>query len=129
MHPRIKFSQLLAFFTSIMVLACIANEPPQKTPPTDTSNPEAVAKAFIIALAKKDIQLATQFVIPEQREELRKELEKGVPPLPKAPKIKVRVKKDGLRADVSVLNVKRPKAGPPFGLDMKLSDGKWWIVK
>lgn len=101
-----------------------------KPPSTDTSGPEAVAKAFIIAMANNNAQEAAQYVIPEERDELKKEMEKGMPRLPGDPEIKVKVKSDGIQADVFVLNAKPPSSGgPPFGLDMKLSNGKWWIVK
>ncbi len=103
--------------------------PQKKAPATDTAGPEAVAKAFIIAIANKNAKEAAQYILPEQRDEITKELAKGMPPFPSDPEIRVRVKDDGIRADISILNAKRPKSGPPFGLDMKLSNGKWWIVK
>lgn len=124
-----KTGILIAFLTASMIVYCIADETSAKTPPTDTSDPEAVAKAFITALANTNVQEAALFILPEERGELTKELQKGLPPLPSDPKIRVRVKKDGVRADVSILNAKRPKSGPPLGLDMKLVKGKWWIVK
>ena len=108
---------------------CIGDDK-KKEPPVDTANPYAVAKAFIVALANKDVQLAAKFVAPEQREEFTKELKKGVPPLPKKPNIELNIKQDGTRADVSLINGPPAKDdGPPFGLDMRLIDGKWWIVK
>ncbi len=97
---------------------------------TGSADPEAVAKAFIAALLSKDVKEAAQYVIPEERDELVKEMKKGMPPLPSDPEIKVRVKDDGIRADVFILNAKPAGPGsPPFGLDMKLSKGRWWIVK
>jgi len=56
-------------------------------------------------------------------------MEKGMSPLPRDPKIQIRIKDDGIRADVSLLNDQKPASGPPFGFDMRLSDGKWWVVK
>ena len=96
----------------------------------DRSDSEAVAKAFVTAIANKNVQEAMQYVIPEERIEFSKELKKGVPRLPQKPEIEVRVKKGGVRADVVITNSKPVRPGsPPFGLDMKLIDGKWWIVK
>ncbi len=101
----------------------------KKNPATDLSDPEAVAKAFITALANKNVAEAAKYIIPEERDELKKELKKGMPPLPKDPKVQIQLKENGTRADVSLLNAQKPASGPPIGLDMKLSNGKWWIVK
>ncbi len=101
-----------------------------KSPSIDPSDPEAVARAFIIAMVNNNAQEAAQYVIPEEREQLEEAMEKGMPPLPNDPEIKVKVKSDGIQADVFVLNAKPPSSGgPPFGLDMRLSNGSWWIVK
>ncbi|QTN33470.1 HEAT repeat domain-containing protein [Akkermansiaceae bacterium] len=94
-----------------------------------TAEAEAVAKAFITALVNKNVDEAAKFVIPAEREELKKEMEKGMPPLPRDPQIQIRIKDDGIQADVSLLNGQKPASGPPFGLDMRFSEGKWWIVK
>ena len=96
---------------------------------TATAVAEEVAKAFITALANKNVNEAAKYIIPAGRDELKKELEKGIPPLPKDPKIQIKIKDDGIQADVSVLNEQKPASGPPFGFDMRLSEGKWWIVK
>lgn len=137
---------LIAILTSTMVFLCIfgcektapstdtlnggAGSNKNKPLSTDTSNPEVVARAFIIAIANNDAQKAAQYIIPEERDEMKKEMEIAMPPLPSNPEIKVKVKNGGIQADVSVLNAKPPlSGGPPFGLDMRLSNGKWWIVK
>jgi len=91
----------------------------------DTSDPEAVAKAFIVAVADKNIEEALQYVIPEERDAFRRDMEKGLPPFPKAPDIEVTVKGD--RADVRFRDAKLNDQG--YGLDMKRTDKKWWIVK
>lgn len=129
MPSRRRTLNLVAILTTAMVVTCIAGEPSGKASAPDRSDPEAVAKAFIAAVAKKNAQEAAKYVIPEERGELLKAMKKGMPPIPKNPKIAVRVKDTGVRADVAILNAKRPKSGPPFGLDMKLQNGKWWIVK
>lgn len=72
---------------------------------------------------------AAKYVILAERDEIKKEMEKGMPPLPKDPKIQIKIKDDGIRADVSLLNDQKPASGPPFGFDMRFSEGKWWIVK
>jgi len=90
---------------------------------------EVVAKAFITALANQNVAEAAQYIIPEQRDELEGALKQGIPPLPKDSKVQIHVKDNGIEADVSLLNAGKPAAGPPFGFDMKLSNGKWWIVK
>jgi hypothetical protein len=96
----------------------------------DKSDPKAVARAFIIAVANKNIENALEYILPEQRIELAKELKKGLPVLPKNPEIEFKIKEDGIRADVAILNAKPIKAGgPPMGLDMVFKDKKWWIVK
>jgi hypothetical protein len=87
----------------------------------DTSDPKAVAEACVSALARGDLEGAVQYVIPEEQEMARKELMKAIPPLPEKPELKVTVQ--GERADAEVLNAKN------FGMDMKLKDGRWWIVK
>jgi hypothetical protein len=125
-----RTASLTAILSAAVVVICMAGEPSDKTPPTDTSaEAEAIAKAFITALVNSNIQEAASFVIPEERAEFTKELKKGIPPFPAEPKIKVRVKDDGIQADVFILNTQKPKSGPPPGLDMKLVNGKWWIVK
>ena len=94
-----------------------------------TADPEVVAIAFIAALAKKNVNEAAQYILPAERDEVKKEMEKGMPPLPKDPKIQIKIKENGIQADVSLLNAQKPASGPPIGFDMKLSEGKWWIVK
>ncbi len=88
-----------------------------------------MAKAFIIALANKNVREAALYIIPEERDEMAKEFEKGIPPLPKNPEVEIRIKDDGIQADVTIINAEKAKSGRPMGLDMKLSNGKWWIVK
>ena len=100
-----------------------------ETQPVDASNPTEVAQAFITAIAEKDFKTAVEYVAPDQRDELEKALGEAIPPLPAKPDIQVRVKENGVQADVAVLNTEEPRSGPPFGLDMSLIDGKWWIVK
>jgi len=97
--------------------------------PTDISDAKIVAKAFIIALANKNVQEAAQYIIPEERDEMTKEFKNGIPPLPKNPEVEIRIKDDGIQADVTINNAEKAKSGRPIGLDMKLSNGKWWIVK
>ena len=94
-------------------------------------NPAATAKAFIAALANERMDEAVEYVILEDREDFREEIQKGVPKLPKKPEVVVRLEKDGKRAGVNLSNDKNPKVRgvPPFGFNMELVDGKWWIVK
>ncbi|MBT8044941.1 MAG: HEAT repeat domain-containing protein [Verrucomicrobiae bacterium] len=94
-----------------------------------TAHAEMVATAFITALANNDLDEAVQYILPAERDEIKKGMEQGMPPLPKDPKIQVKIKKNGIQADVSLLNAQKPESGPPIGFDMKLSEGKWWIVK
>lgn len=101
----------------------------KKNPATDPPDPEVVAKAFITALANQNVDEAAKYIIPEERDELKEALKKGMPPLPKDPKIQIKIKDNGIQADVSLLNAQKPASGPPFGFDMKFSEGKWWIVK
>lgn len=101
----------------------------KKMPPTDTSDAETVVKAFIIDLANKNVQEAAQYIIPEERDDMTKELEKGVPPLPRNPEVEIHLKENGTQADVTIVNAEKAKSGRPVGLDMKLSNGKWWVVK
>lgn len=105
------------------------NDKIKKMPPADIADAKTVAKAFIIALANKNVREAAQYIIPEEREEMMKELENGIPPLPKNPEVEIRIKDDGIQADVTIINAEKAKSGRPIGLDMKLSNGKWWIVK
>lgn len=98
-------------------------------PPRDISDAKILAKAFITALANKNVREAAQYIIQEEREEMTKELENGIPPLPKNPEVEIRIKDDGIQADVTIINAEKAKSGRPIGLDMKLSNGKWWIVK
>lgn len=94
-----------------------------------TADLEVVAKAFITALANKNVNEAAKYIISAERDEIKKEMEKGMPPLPRDPKIQIKFKDNGIQADVSLLNAQKPASGLPFGFDMKLSEGKWWIVK
>jgi hypothetical protein len=86
----------------------------------DTRDPEAVARAFLGALADRRIDDAAQLVAPADREAFRRELS-NAPPIPRNVLLRVTVK--GERADVDVLNV------PNLGLDLAFSDGAWWVVK
>ena len=94
-----------------------------------TAAPEKVAKAFITALANNDVNEAAKYIIPAEREEGKKEMEQGMPPFPKDPQVRIKIKDDGIHADAALLNGPTPASGPPFAFDMKLSEGKWWIVK
>ncbi|MDF1712638.1 MAG: hypothetical protein P1U90_10405 [Akkermansiaceae bacterium] len=102
-----------------------------KSPAADSSDPEAVAKveavakAFVTALANKNVDEAAQYIIPEERDEIGQALKDGMPPLPKDPKVRIKLKDNGTQAYVILLN--SPKSVE--GLNMKLSEGKWWIVK
>ena len=87
----------------------------------NASDPEAVARAFVVAVANKNVETALQYVIPEQRDDARRWMEKEFPPFPKEPTLKVTVKGD--RADVEIVNAQG------LGFDMKRQDKKWWIVK
>ncbi|MGC6466837.1 MAG: HEAT repeat domain-containing protein [Akkermansiaceae bacterium] len=104
-------------------------ETQHKKPSSDASGPEEIARAFLVAIAEKKLEEALKYIIPDERNEFANALKQGVPPLPENPELRVRLKKGGDRAGVSVLNAKRPGSGAPFGLNMKLSEGKWWIVK
>jgi hypothetical protein len=75
------------------------------------------------------LQEAAQYIIPEQRDEMTKEFENGIPPLPKNPGVEIRINDDDIQADVTINNAQKAKSGRPIGLGMKLSSGKWWIVK
>lgn len=101
----------------------------KKNPTTDLSDAEVVAKAFITALANQNVDEAAKYIIPEERDEFKEALKEGMPPLPKDPKVQIQLKENGTRAGVSLLNAQKPASGPPFGLNMKLSNGKWWIAK
>ena len=141
MKNRIRGKEIiyLMAMTSICICRAYANatdtikpikEIKVKVSEIDKSDPKAVARAFIIAIANKNIEQAIEFILPEQRPELLKELKSGFPVLPKNPEIEFKIKEDGIRADVAILNAKPIKAGgPPMGLDMVLKDKKWWIVK
>ena len=127
---------VVAAFAVICVSACENKTPPVEDPKieteeaTDRSDPEAVARAFIIAVANNKVEEAAQLVIAEERDEIRSEMAKGLPPFPTDPEIEVRVKDDGVQADVRILNAKPAvPGGAPFGLDLRLSEGEWWIVK
>jgi hypothetical protein len=93
--------------------------------PTRNSKASAASRA-LPGLANA---LNSKYIIPEERDELKKELNKGIPPLPKDPKVQIRLKENGTQADVSLLKAQKPASGPSFGLNMKFSNGKWWIVK
>lgn len=115
--PRTRYPLcLLAWFVAllpILIMSCAKR--------VDTSDPEAVAKAFIVAVANNDVEEALQYVIPEELAYFRKDMEKGLPPFPKEFDIKVTVNRD--QANVEILNTKG------FEFDMKRMDEKWWIVK
>lgn len=96
---------------------------------TNLGNPTEVAKAFINSIVAKDFKKAVEYVAPDQRDEFEKALGEEMPPIPTNPDIQVRVKENGVQADVAVLNAEEPQSGAPFGLDMSLINGKWWIVK
>ena len=114
----------------VVLLGVFSASAQEKELGVDRLNPTAVAKAFIAALANERIDEAIELVILEDREDFREEVMKGVPKLPKKPEVVVRLEKDGKRAGVNLQNLKpRVKGVPPFGFNMELVDGKWWIVK
>ncbi len=117
---------LMTILMTSMVSFCISAEKEKKSS-VDMKDPQAVAMAFLVALANKNSEEAIKYVIPEQRDDLRKAFKQGVPPIPQKPEIRVVVKRNGNQADVKVLN--GVQKNPPLGLDMELKDGKWWIVK
>ena len=122
-----KVQILIIIFLVAMNAVYAGNDKKDKEVKVNTSNPEAVAKAFINSLKSKTPQEAMKYVIQKDQDSFKNALKKGIPPLPKNPKIKVVVKKNGIQADVQVINSIRQ--GPPFGFDMELKNGKWWIVK
>jgi HEAT repeat protein len=102
------------------------NDKVKKGPSKDISEAKIVAKAFIVAVANKNVQEAAQYIIPEDRDEVTKELGKEIPSLPKNPEVEIRIKDDGIRANVTIINDEKTKS---IVLNMKLSNRKWWIVK
>lgn len=141
MTTKTRFTKALGLTAALFLLGACDQADEQKAPsdktseagkkvsPIDHSNPTEVAEAFITAIAAKDYQKAVEYIAPDQREELAKALEGAMPPLPAQPDIRVRVKENGIQADVAVVNAAEPSSGPPFGLDLSLIDGKWWVVK
>ena len=114
----------------VILIGVSAADAQEKKPGVDWLNPTAVAKAFVTALANERMDEAIEYVILEDREDFREEVMKGVPKLPKNPEVIVMLEKDGKRAGVNLSNHKpRNRKGPPFGFNMELVDGKWWIVK
>ena len=115
----------------VVLLGIFAADAQAKEPAVDRLDPGSVAKAFISALAHERFDEAVEYVILEDREDFREELLKGVPKLPKKPEVVVMLEKDRKRAGVNLSNDKNPKVKgvPPFGFNMELVDGKWWIVK
>ena len=123
---------------SLCVWACLAGcssddpkgDSPDKgrkkdaTTQADRANPESVARAFLTAVRRGNLDEAAGYVHPEERERFRKSLDTDKPPpIPETPELKAKVSADGQRADVAVLNAKK------IGLDMKLQDGKWWVTR
>ena len=119
--------QIMILFKFVVLSQIVMSGPKENKQIINTSDPEAVARAFIVSLAEKNVNEAVKYVIPEEREEIKKLLKKQIPPLPKEPKLSVIVKKNGVQADVKILN--GIKQNPPMGLDMEFKNGKWWIVK
>ena len=69
----------------------------QKKLPKDAPDPEVVAKAFILAVANKNVNEAAKYTILAERDEIKREMEKGMPPLlPKDPKFQIRIKDNGI---------------------------------
>ena len=119
--------QIMILFKFVVLSQIVMSGSKEKKQIINTSDPEAVARAFIVSLAEKNVNEAVKYVIPEEREEIKKLLKKQIPLLPKEPKLSVIVKKNGVQADVKILN--GIKQNPPMGLDMEFKNGKWWIVK
>lgn len=141
MTKKALITKTLGLSTALLFFGACKQDEEQKAPSDkkpessneassiDASDPKQIATAFITAIVEKDYEKAAEYIAPDQREELAKALEGGMPPLPAAPDIQVRVKENGVQADVAVVNAEEPASGPPFGLDLKLIDGKWWVVK
>lgn len=108
--------------------------PPKETPPetapaptgqVDQTDANAVAKAFVEALAAKDLAKTLALVHPDQRDELKGEFEKeGFPPIPDDPKVTVKVTEaGGVKTGKFQGNVRAIR-----NLGLKFDQGKWWVV-
>ena len=126
---RMKLKGILVTLV-VVLLGVVAAGAEAKEPVVDRSDPASVAKAFIAALANERFDEAVELVILEDREDFRKAVTKGIPKLPNKPKVVVRLEKDGKRAGADLSNPKpRAEGGRPFGFNLELVDGKWWIAK
>jgi hypothetical protein len=94
------------------------------TQEVDSSNPVSVAEAFFAALAREDIAEALQQVLPEQRSDSEKELQKGFPPIPPESTFEIELESitEKEKAQVGM-------KGEDFGADLIYEGGRWWIVK
>jgi len=94
----------------------------KSNPTVSSQRAKEVATAFFVALADKNIDEAVKYVSLEERDDFKQQLNKSIPALPKEPKLQIKLKENGTRASALLLNTK-------IGMNMKLIDGKWWIVK
>ena len=105
----------------LLVVSCTKPDgPPLGAGDVDTSDPEAVAEAFIAAVMNNNIEEAAQYVISEDRADFIADFKRAVPPIPKNPKVLVEIRGD--RGEAKIENT-------GIDIDMKRKDGRWWIIR
>lgn len=90
----------------------------------DPTDAEQVARAFLAAIAARDVETALHYIVPGERARAREEFTNGeLPSIPPNPQFNMETRSpDTLMATVT-------NAGPDsdLGLDMIRQDGKWWV--
>jgi S1-C subfamily serine protease len=118
----LKESQNVNFAVSTIDLTSLKN----KNENIDYLSPASVAKVFFDELASNNLDLAINYVLPEEQEKFREHFKKGRPKIPLNVQIEARItghKKKGLpAAEANFLNSK-------LGIDLVNKFNRWWVVK
>ncbi|MCC6155276.1 MAG: DUF1559 domain-containing protein [Candidatus Hydrogenedentes bacterium] len=85
-----------------------------------TDNAESVARAFLTAMAEKNLSEAQKHVVERQRAMI--DSEGGFPALPPNFELQSEVSLDASKAEVQVV-------GTDIGVDLVFEEGRWWVVK
>ena len=120
---RIGLLVCLVALLPILVVSCTLpqfTEPAPVAGDVDTSDPEAVGKAFIAALANNDIEEAGQYVHPDERADFLTQFKTENISIPENPKVTVEIRGD--RGEANVENT-------GIDIDMTRKDGTWWIIR
>lgn len=89
----------------------------------DRTNPETVARAFLVACKANKVKEALTYVLPSQKESVETALEnEGIPNIPDNLVLEVAMNEVTMNAGVKV-------KGTGIGIELQFFEGKWWVQR